>query len=275
MIVYLDSVWVLNFLVDLLLLYATGRLGCGALFLKRLLLSSGLGAFYAVGVYLPGLSFLSLFPCKLLCAAVMLGLSFGFRRSTLPLAGIFGGLSLVLCGAVYGTQMLGGATLRRSAEGLFFPVSFFALLLTAAAVALAARLLLPRLEHGADSIFPLRLCLKGRSVCLSALRDSGNTLRDPVSGARVLTVYWKAAAGLLPPELRPKQQDFDTPDALALRLKHYAPRLIPYRAVGISGGLLLALPCEIIINKEQHTGLVAFSPTPVSDGGAYDALSGG
>ena len=273
--VYIDAVALLNFLVNFLLLYATGKLGASAVRKRRLALGALLGAVYAVLVYLPGLSFLRLFPFKLLCAAGMLVLSFGFRRSTFRLGAVFTGVTLVLCGAVYGVELLQGQGLNMRGNALFFPVSFFSLLLTAAAVALACRLLLPKLTHGTNSIVPVKLRLKGRCVRLSALKDSGNTLQDPVSGGKVLTVYWKAACGLLPPELKLTEDDFAAPAALPLRLRAYSPRLIPYRAVGVSSGLLLALPCEITLENECYTGLVAFSPTPVSDGGAYDALTGG
>ncbi len=273
--VYIDAVAVLNFSVNFLLLYAAGKLGAAAVRKRRLALGALLGAVYAVLVYLPGLAFLRLFPFKLLCAAGMLVLSFGFQRSTFRLGAVFAGVTLVLCGAVYGVELLQGQGLKLHGNALFFPVSFFSLLLTAAAVALACRLLLPKLTHSAKCIVPVKLRLKHRCVRLSALRDSGNTLRDPVGGGEVLTVYWKAACGLLPPELKLTQEDFATPAALPLRLREYSPRLIPYRAVGISSGLLFALPCEITLEHKCYTGLVAFSPTPVSDGGAYDALTGG
>ena len=83
------------------------------------------------------------------------------------------------------------------------------------------------------------------------------------------------AAWRLPPPLC--AADFAAPAALVLRLQRLHPRLIPFRAVGTGSGLLLALPCEEVrIGKSvQKNGLVAFSPTPVSDGGGYEALTGG
>lgn len=273
--VYIDAVFFLNFAVNLLLLYAAGRLGAAALRPWRLTWGALLGAAYAVSVYLPGLSFLRFFLFKLLVAAGMLCLAFGLRRSTLRLGGVFGGVTLVLCGAVYGVALLQGKKPQWGGSSLFFPVSFLSLLLTAAAVALACRLLLPKLSHGRNSIVPVKLSLRGRSVHLSALRDTGNSLSDPVSGAEVLTVYWSAVRGLFPPELGLTEQDFAAPATLPLRLRDYAPRLIPYRAVGTSSGLLLAIPCKITLEKKCYSGLVAFSPTPLSDGGAYDALTGG
>ncbi len=272
MTVYVDLVFLLNFAVNYLLLRGTARLGAAAVSRGRLIWGAALGAFYAVAIYLPALGWLSHWLCKLLTAAGMLLLGYGLRPSTGRLAAIFATLSLVLCGAVYGTQALQGRPILLE-ESLFYPVRFSTVLLTALAVNLACRLLLPRLNHSNDSILPVTLEREGCRIRLSALRDSGNTLTDPLSGAPVLTVYWRAARNLLP--LSVQQTDFDKPAALALRLRNCHPRLIPYRAVGVENGLLLALPCLITLGTEQKQGLVAFSPTPLSDGGAYDALTGG
>ena len=76
------------------------------------------------------------------------------------------------------------------------------------------------------------------------------------------------------------EQDFARPPELLQRLSREKPsirlRLIPYRAVGVRQGLLLAVRCE---RKEKNgryiPALAAFSPTPVSGGGEYEALTGG
>lgn len=274
MVVYADLVFVLNLAVNYLLLRGTARLGACAARKPRLLLGAAFGALYAVAVYFPAFDPLQSLPAKLLCAAVMLLLAFGARRSTLRLGAIFAALTLVLCGAVYGVELLRGGQIVLHRNSLLYPVTFASLLLTATAVSAACRLLLPRLTHAENSIVPLTLRLGGRTVRLSALRDSGNTLCDPIGGAPVLTAEWRVAARLLP-TLSLRADDFATPAALALRLRAYAPRLIPYRAVGVASGMLLALPCEITLGTHTKTGLVAFCPTPLSDGGAYEALTGG
>lgn len=270
MTVYLDLVFVLNFAVNYLLLKGTALLGAACS--RSVALASALGALYAVLVYLPNLQWLQHSLIKLLTAALMLLCAFGYRRSTLRLSAVFAVLSFVLCGAIYAVQSLQGQP-SSYREHLLYPVSFATVLLTALAVCLACRLLLPRLSHSVNSTLPLELSLKGKKVCLTALRDSGNSLVDPLSGAPVLTVYWRAARALFPTHVC--AEDFQSPTALALRLRSFSPRLIPYRAVGVSDGLLLALPCHITLGTQQYYGLVAFSPTPVSDGGAYEALTGG
>ena len=172
-------------------------------------------------------------------------------------------------------ELLRHGAFRYRGNQLFFPVSFFSLQLTALAVTLACRLLLPRLNHAPDSIVSLRIELQGRTLSLAALRDSGNTLTDPITGAPVLTAYAGALLPLFPGELGLKTADFRSPALLMERLRPYAPRLIPYRAVGVASGLLLAISCRITIQNKTETLPVAFSPTPLSDGGAYDALIGG
>ncbi len=271
--VYLDQVFVLNLCVNYLLLRGTARLGASAVRRRRLLLAAGVGAAYAAAVYLPGCGVLQSLPVKLLCGAGMLLAAFGAKKSTLRLAAVFTALSLVLCGAVYAVELMKHGTVRIRGETLFYPVTFGSVVLTAGAVCAACRLVLPRLTHAADSVVPVTLTLRGRRVRLSALRDTGNTLCDPVSGERVLVAEWHCADALLPLALR--QEEFQSPAALALRLKDYRPRLIPYRAVGTASGLLLALPCTVTIGKQSREGLVAFSPSPLSDGGGYEALTGG
>lgn len=271
--VYVDQTFALNFCVNYLLLRATARLGASAARRRRLALAAGVGALYAVAVYLPGCAFLRLLPVKLACAAGMLLLSFGAKRPTLRLGAVFAGLSLALCGAVYAVELVKCGTVRVHGEALFYPVSFASVVLTAGAVYAACRLLLPRLTHGAESVVPVTLELNGRRVHLSALRDTGNTLCDPVTGESILVAEWKSAAALLGLDL--KAEDFAKPAELALRLARYRPRLIPYRAVGTASGMLLALPCIIRMEKLTKSGLVAFSPSPLSDGGGYEALTGG
>ena len=53
-------------------------------------------------------------------------------------------------------------------------------------------------------------------------------------------------------------------------------RLLPYRAVGVSSGMLLCFTADNVRIGDTDYGpiTVALSPTPVSDGGGYTALWG-
>ncbi|MEG0598222.1 MAG: sigma-E processing peptidase SpoIIGA, partial [Oscillospiraceae bacterium] len=59
---------------------------------------------------------------------------------------------------------------------------------------------------------------------------------------------------------------------------HYPKRfcLLPYQAIGVSCGMLLCVWADTakIGEKDCKHLLVGLSPTPVSDGGGYQALIG-
>lgn len=59
-----------------------------------------------MAVYLPGCGVLAGWAGKLAVTAALLAVAFGLRRETLRLAAVFGGVTLALCGAVYGLELL-------------------------------------------------------------------------------------------------------------------------------------------------------------------------
>ncbi len=110
--------------------------------------------------------------------------------------------------------------------------------------------------------------------------DTGNTLTDPASGRPVIVAEGERAAPLFPREHRPEPTDLRDPTAALTRLGTGAWRsrfrLLPYRSVGVDRGLLLAVRADGLELEGRARGpvLVALSPTPVSDGGGYQALIG-
>ena len=132
-----------------------------------------------------------------------------------------------------------------------------------------------------EALRPITFELDDRKICLTALMDTGNTLTDPVSGQPVPVAEGDALADLFPPTHRPDREDLTDPVFGMTRLNTGAWRgrfsLLPYRAVGVERGFLLAVRVDrMTIGEKKREGvLVALSPTPVSDGGGYRVLTGG
>ena len=126
-----------------------------------------------------------------------------------------------------------------------------------------------------------RLTLGERTAELTALVDTGNTLSDPVTGRPVMVAEGDSVKELLPQDCRPGPEDLRDPAGAVARLSAGSCKgrfhLLPYRAVGVDRGLLLALRVDRLEldGADQGPLLVALSPTPVSDGGGYRALIGG
>ena len=82
-VVYIDSLFLLNLIVDYLLLLGAARLSGAALCRPRLALGAALGAVYACAVFLPGLGFLVHPAVELAMAGAMVLLAFGGGRRLL------------------------------------------------------------------------------------------------------------------------------------------------------------------------------------------------
>ena len=121
----------------------------------------------------------------------------------------------------------------------------------------------------------MELTLEGGGASLTALVDTGLSLRDPATNRPVVVAFCGALAGVLPAwadAARPIES-VERCHAAGSR----AARLLPYRAVGVECGMLLAVRSrQVRLNGKPQGGLlVALSPTPVDDGGMYQALIGG
>lgn len=281
--VYVDSVFVLNALMDYLLLLCTGRLAGVSLRRRRYALAAILGGAYAVAVFLPGCGFLSLLPVKIAAGVVLSVIAFGGEERLARLTLLLFAVSCAMAGCVLGLGLLAGSAVP-VVRGVFYTdVSAKVLLIAAGAAYLVLTVVFrAAARHGlGGELVGVRVCINGRTAALTALLDTGSALRDPVTGTAVLVTSPGALDGALPPQVR----RLLTPDLLRFPpdllepLQQAAPqlrcRLVPYRAVGVPGGLLLAVHSDWTeIAGERYPGLmVALSPTALGPG--YAALWGG
>ena len=278
-VIYVDTLFLLNALVDYLLLLGAARLAGERLRRLRFTMGAVLGGGYAVAIFLPGGAFLQRLPCRLAVLALMSVAAYGGSRRLLRQSLLFLALSCALGGGVLAVSLLGGRGLTLSGGVVYSAMDIKTVLLSAAGCYAAVTLVfrgLARHTASAGELAAVRLVLDGRSVELTALRDTGNTLTDPVAGIPVLVAEGALLLPLLPPGTLMAGELAD-PVACMERLRD-GPlagrvRLLPYRAVGVERGLLLALrPDGLWVNGERRDMLAALSPTPVSDGGGYGAL---
>jgi stage II sporulation protein GA (sporulation sigma-E factor processing peptidase) len=125
---------------------------------------------------------------------------------------------------------------------------------------------------GGKEYIPITITEGDRSVSVIALKDTGNSLRDPITGEQVLVLGPEAAQGLLGLSPMALQNPMDT----MLENRGYGLRLIPYSAVGQAGGMLLAKRFgDVKAGHVRKSALVAFAPEKIGVGQVYQALAGG
>lgn len=282
-VVYLDSVFVLNALMDYLLLLSAARLAGLPLRRRRYILAALAGGAYAAAVFLPGCGFLAEMPVKL-AAGVLLGLiAYGGEERLLRLLLLFFSVSCGMAGCVLGLGLLAGSGVP-AVNGVFYTNVDANVLLIASAAAYIVLTVIFRAaaKHGAEGmLLPVRICTGGRTIQLTALQDSGNGLREPGGTRPVLVIGPGGLDAVFPKEVRRllTLQALQAPEEVLEPLRKAAPslrpRLLPYHAVGTPGGLLLAVRTDWAeIAGTRYPGLTAaLSPTALGSG--YTALWGG
>lgn len=253
--VYLDLVVLLNFLVDYLLLLGTNRLAGYPAGYGRGAVAAALGGVYAGACLLPGFRFLGNYLWRLVSLTLMAGISFGWNRSAVHRGAVFILLSMALGGIASGFGSGSAGMLVASAVGLWLlcRISF-------------------RGGVGQREYVPVELSWGGRKVNLTALRDTGNTLRDPLTGEQVLVAGGDVGMELLGLTQHQLHHPVET---LALGIIP-GMRLIPYQAVGQPGAMLPALRFQNVkIGHTYGNYLVAFAPEELAKGAVYRMLTGG
>ena len=282
-VVYLDAFLVLNVVVNWLLLLCAGALDGAAVSRWRCLAAAVLGAGWAALALLPSWGFLEHPACKAGAAVLMLLTAYGRSDRLLRTGALF----LVLSCAFGGGLLLLSMVQQRpglSAGVLSSRLGMRGILIAAAlSYGLLSVLLRGQFTHtrSRGELQTLTLHRAGRSVQLLALRDTGNTLRDPLTGRPVVVVEGARLKPLLPEVSSLDGGSLSDPVEFLKTLEGQNDslrlQLLPYRTVGVASGMLLALRMDRA-EYGSHTYrdcLTALSPTPLSDGGGYCALIGG
>lgn len=245
MVVYLDAFMGLNFLVDLCLLLGVNRLAGHPPGLKRAAAAAALGGGYAGACLVPGFRFLAGGLWRGVSLALMGWTAFGWTRSGWTRSVLFVLLSMALGGLAVSMDTGGGG-----------------LAVCAAGLGLLCRI---GLRGRGRQLLPVMVTYAGRTIRTMALHDTGNTLRDPITGEAVT---------VLSPELGPRlgipEQVLSDPAGCMVP----GIRLIPARTAGGSG-LLAAVRCQKVMIGGREVGtIVAFAREPFGNG-EYQALTGG
>lgn len=252
--VYLDLAVLLNGLVDLCLLMGTNALTGYPGQWRRTLPAAVLGGIYGGACLVPGFGFLGGLIWRAVFLLLIAWTAFGLHPGTVRRTGIFLLLTMALGGAAAGMG-------KRDFLSVAFSGGILWLLCALSRGGAA----------GTQTYLPLELRLGDRRLRVLALKDTGNSLRDPVTGEPVLVLSGEAACRLTGLTRRQIASPVETLAEAPLP----GLRLIPYRAVG-SGGLLLGMKVDCVkAGSRELRSVVAFDPGDLGKETVYQALTGG
>lgn len=281
--VNVEIAFLVNFLTDLAWLWAAASLAGISVRPGRMTAAGALGAALAVWAYFPTGRWLASGPGVVLGTAGLLAIAFWPypRQHAVRVVAYF----LLSGGAMAGAVMLASSRSTSpagitGASGADFPASLVAsgvvLCLVGARYLWRVARQRSRLSSG---LYSLRIRMGERTVELPALLDTGNALREPLSGAPVGVVEAAALEGFLPPlVVGAAAAGWEALDRLPQSWVARC-RLVPFRAVGQPVGILLAvLPDELSVLAPgarewlRVQGLVGLAGERLHPEGTYRAL---
>lgn len=280
--VYIDLYVLINLSMDLLCLLTVASLLHRKVRRLRAVIAAVLGGLYAAASLLLGLSGVLGFVCDLSAACLMCAVCFGVRQKSvwralqpipvlMLISMLLGGILTALYEAL---NRLDLPLESLSGDGL--SVWIFALLTAVAGFFTLRGGKLMGLSHKTRSV-TLTVTLFGKEATLRALVDSGNLLRDPLSGKSVIVADVEHLASALPPSMTSACRHGDLCNFLATFEGARHCRLIPIKTASGDGMLLALTPEALTVSdgKSRFSADYLIAPAPLGDTAeGFDAVIG-
>lgn len=255
MTIYLDVILLENICMNYIILFATGLITKEKIKKIRLLLSSLLGGIYAVLSFAPVLEIYSNFLMKIVLSIMMVYIAFYPKKLKLLLKDLilfylvsfaFGGCAFCLLYFIKPEDIL----IRNGVLTGTYPIKIALLggIVGFVIVNIAFKLVKVRLSKK-DMFCEIEIYFNQKSVTIKAMIDTGNLLKDPISGMPVIVVEKKELKNLIPEEiienlnkiLNGQNEEIKTQTA-----KEFLPkfRLIPFSSLGKQNRITTRIYCR-------------------------------
>lgn len=274
--VYIDILFLTNLIVDYLLLLVTAEFASRPCRRWKLLCAAALGGLFAVLVFFQPLEGWLALPFRLLVCCALCGVAYDRPppRELFRLALVFLMVTLAFGGVVFALAYLGDGQgllqVRGGVPYIDLPLGTL-LLASCAAYGLLGVVFGAGGARRKEAPAQVEVCCGEQVIRVKALRDTGNLLRDPVTMRRVLVLDKQQLWPLLAAEEQGCLRRLEPENATEIfqelgRCGAHKFLLVPYRAVGQPGSLLLALkPDAVTIDgKESREYLIGVSPAPLA-----------
>lgn len=281
-VIYIDVLFATNCIINYILLMGVGHLTVMPIKIKRTLLSSMTGGLYAACMFFPGISFLYGILGKLGVSALMIYIAFPFKglRAFFRQAGSLYVLSFAFCGGVTALYYLtplsavgftvsnGVPYFNISAVRLIVYISICYILVGTVFTVFNAK------YKEKSNYYKTEIWVGGRFITVNALLDTGNHLKDSITGRPAIIAELEAIRSIM---------DDDTYNYFLKNGKGYTDwksriRLLPYSSIGNAGGSILAFRADNVVvvkgEKREEYGdiFVGVYSERLSVDGAYSSL---
>lgn len=291
MTIYIDIIIVENLVMNYIILYATGIIAKNKISYLRIFFASLIGTIYVILQYLSKINIYSNLFIKMLLSIIIIYIAFNprniknmckqlvlFYLTTFTFGGVATYLIYVLKpqniiiknGMYVGTYVL--------------KVVFIGAILGTIILIISFKFSKNRITKK-DMLCKIKIRLNGKETILNTMVDTGNMLKEPITGNPVVVVEKVALYNLIPKEILNNTEsilggDFEKiPDDIK---NEYIPRLkiIPFSSLGKQNGMLIGIKPEKLevineqSNEEKKGTIIGIYNKSLTKRGEYNALIG-
>ena len=252
-VIYIDVLFMTNFLIDFMLFYITARLAGKRIHKMRFFLACLAGGIYSVCIFFPRLSFFQSAIIKILASSLLVRIAFRLKhfKDFLFMLGIFYTVNFVFAGGVTAlmsfTDFGAKTDVLLSGGSLYIDLPFLKLFIITAILTVLLRWGIRAFRkslqvHGIIS--KLTVFESGNTAEIYGIIDTGNSLYS--HGLPVCVVQFSAIAGILPKDISRAVETGNIAGAISSSNVTWAKklRLVSYSSIGTKNGILIGFAPE-------------------------------
>lgn len=254
MSIYLDIILFENLCMNYIILFATGIVMKRKMKQSMLIISSLIGSIYAIIVYLKITQIASTIIMKIVLSIAMVFIAFrdnSYKKFFKDLmmfylvSFIFGGCSFAL---IYFLSPQNVKINNGVLVGTYpIKVTLVAGVVAFIIIQIAFKITKNKLSPD-DMICKIEIYLKNKKLTVNSLIDSGNMLKDPISGAPVLVIEKEKIKPILPDKLLNIIEQIEGGAYEENEINEYLSKIkmIPFSSLGKQNGMLVGVKAEKI-----------------------------
>ena len=284
MIVYIDVVFLENLIMNYGILYTTFSIKRIKASKIKIFISSIIGATYSVLNFIPDMEFVNNVIIKIFVSIIMILIVLKDRKlkKTIEILLVFYFVSFSMGGVAFAFALIGKKDIYTYNNGVIIE---FPTLISLVALVIGICLIKKVFKNikffikKSDIFYQIEIYIEEKKSSITAILDTGNMLKDPITQAPVIVVNKNSIKEIIPQELEKDMEKILGGDLLGrISNQNIAKRItvIPYSSIGNENGMIIGVkPDKIIIeNKEIKNVVIGIYEKELSKQKKYEALFG-
>ena len=258
MTIYLDIVFFENVLMNFIIIYATGVVVKCIIKKRKVIIASCIGALYTVLMYMDIIPIYSNVIMKIILSFALIYVAFTPKslKQLLKYMLIFYLVTFVFGGCVFALMYFLEPQMVQLKNGVFvgaYPLKIAVIggIIAFIVVQISFKVVKFKLSKK-DMIYNIEVSINGLSVNIKALLDTGNLLKDPITGFPVIVIERNKLYSVIPEQILNNIDKIiggETDELIQNEefLNYISKfRMIPFSSLGKQNGLLLGIKADSI-----------------------------